>query len=179
MAGVMDKILAIAEAGGRTRVFVPEWDSALYFVPLTPSRRAQIRKGINPNAVEELYVSTLMHLAQNEDGTPAFPLDPLDLVLNRARLLTSIKMDVLMRVLIEAGAEPDPRAALIESLTAPQVMQLMTTRGGADLGDVAGLTETAIAAIKALAVMPAHEIEAALEVEPNRQKNEITAAKNG
>lgn len=175
MGSLLDKIVAAAEGIPPAVVRVPEWDAELRFRSLTPSMRARIRKGIKPEAVEELYVSTLVHLAQDASGQAVFDTDPK----TRAKLMASVNMGVLMRVLWEAGVEADPRTALIETLGADGVLQILTQIGGADLGDLADLPDSVIDAIKAVALAPAHEIEAALGVEADPEQTKVQATKNG
>lgn len=174
MSVLLDKI--VAAAGGKTLavVRVPEWDAELRFRALTPSLRAQIRKGIDPKATEELYCSTLVHLAVDADGKAVFDTDPK----TRAKLMATVDMGVLMRVLWEAGAEADPRQALLEGAEDAQIVQLLAQIGGADLGLLADLPEDVIAAIRALAMAPAHKIEEALGKDPERPDGKVTAAKN-
>lgn len=174
MSALLDKIVAQASGAARSRVHVAEWGVDIWFRSLTPALRAQIRRGIKADAVEELYVSTLCHLAQDEAGDPLFGTDPK----TRAKLMAAVAMPVLMRVLFEAGLEEDPRAAMISATSDDDVLQLLTQVGGANLGELADLPEGLIEAIRAVAKAPAHEIEAALGVEPSPAESRVKAAKN-
>lgn len=175
MSALLDKIVAQAAGADRARVRVPEWDAEVWFRNLTPALRAQVRRGIKPEAVEELYVSTLCHLAQDEAGQPLFGTDPK----TRMKLMASVNMAVLMRVLFEAGAEEDPRAAMITAASDDDVLQLLTQIGGANLGELADLPEGLIEAIRAVAKAPSHEIEAALGIEADPAQSRVKTAKNG
>lgn len=175
MSALLDKIVAQASGAARARVRVSEWDVEIWFRSLTPALRAQVRRGIKADAVEELYVSTLCHLAQDEAGQPLFGTDPK----TRAKLMASVNMAVLMRVLFEAGVEDDPRSAMIAAASDDDMLQLLTQIGGASLGDLADLPDGLIEAIRVLAKAPAHEIEAALGVEAQADESRVKTAKNG
>jgi len=81
-------------------VVVPEWKTTVYFLPLTPAERIEIRRGIDPNDQEDLLVSTLQHKARDAEGNRIFDCS----VIERAKLMKSIDMEVLQRVLIQAGS---------------------------------------------------------------------------
>lgn len=73
MSGLVDIIAERFDQKGMTKVEVPEWDVDLYFKPLTPAKRSEIRKGVPQGAEDFLVVKALASLALDKDGQPVFP----------------------------------------------------------------------------------------------------------
>ena len=103
MSDLLKKIVALNDTAGLRAVSVPEWETTLYFRPLTPADRIHIRRGINPEDDMDLMVSTLQHMALDKEGNQVFD----GTMIERAQLLKSLDMNVLIRVINDPGAASD------------------------------------------------------------------------
>jgi len=146
MAGVLEQILSASQGADLKRVRVPEWGVDLYFGKVTGADRVAIRRGIAPKAEEELLLSSLQRLALDADGAPVFPHDQA----TRVKMLKSLDMGVVMRVLHEAGVEKSPRVAMIEDASEAKLREAVRVIGDLSADAEADLSEAAIEAIRKL-----------------------------
>lgn len=173
---LLDKIVAAKGAVEPVRVRVPEWDTDLYFNPVTPAERARIRRGIKPNDVEAFWISTLQHKALLADGTPAFT--PGDLK-EREKLLASADLSVVLRILREGSIEDDPRREMLEAASLDDIRLMLADFGDLPGGAMADLSDEIVEAARALASAREYEIEARLGGSDDAPSDPVTVAKNG
>lgn len=82
-----------------TEVDVPEWGVKLYFMPLTPAERGDIRKGISDSDEEELMLALLIAKALDSEGNRVFD----DSASTRATLMGKADINVVSRIVRAAG----------------------------------------------------------------------------
>jgi hypothetical protein len=174
MAGVLDTIVAASRAAEKTRVRVPEWECDLYFGKVTAADRVRIRKGLKPDQVEALYVSSIQHCATDKDGKRIFELDPK----TRDQLMAHADMGVIMRILREASIEQDPRSQMLEDASLDDLRGLLTSLGDAPPGEMSDLSDDMLDAIRAVAMAKEWEVAEALGVDPGAAPDPVTTAKN-
>lgn len=174
MSSVLDTILAASKAAEKTRVRVPEWDCDLYFGTVTAADRVRIRKGLKPDQVEALYVSSIQHLACDKDGKRVFELDPK----TRDQLMAHANMGVIMRILREASIEQDPRMQMFEGASLDDLRGLLSAIGDAPPGEMGELSDDMLEAIRAVAMAREWEVSEALGVDPDAGPDPVTSAKN-
>lgn len=116
MGDILAKLREVHGSRSMVAVDVPEYGWTFYFPPMTLADRAACRHGVNPEDETELMVSTLIHMARNEDGSQFFDRSPEI----RAELQ---RMDfaVLMRVIAESGGS---------SLSAEVAAEFAKLKGG-------------------------------------------------
>lgn len=174
MSSILDKIVAASGAAQKVRVRVPEWDCDLYFSPLTPAERSRIRKGIKPDAIEAMFVSTIQHKARDAEGAPVFGLDPK----TRDKMLAHADMTVIMRILREASIEDDPRRTMLEAASLDDLRNALAALGDAPAGEMSEMSDDMLEAVRALAMAREWEITDALGIDPAEGTDPIDAAKN-
>ena len=103
MSDLLKKIVALNDGAGLRAVSVPEWDTIVYFLPMTPADRVEIRRGIDPNDDMDLMVSTLQHMARDKAGNRVFD----NTIIERAALMKSLDINVLIRVISSPGQRED------------------------------------------------------------------------
>lgn len=177
MSDLLNRIAAAHDAAGenRVRVAVPEWDTVLYFKPLTGADRVKIRRGIDDRAQEELMISGLQHKAELEDGSPAFDAKQS----TRISLLKTADFTVVMRILTESGQQQSPRDEMIMEASDEEIAQLLVARG-ADAADLDDLSGEVFDAIRAAMTAREPELAAELSVEASDdgRGDPVAAAKN-
>lgn len=122
MSDILARLQAAHSARPRIKVHVPEYGLDLYFPPLTLADHEAIRKGINPRDEHALMVAGLIHQAQLEDGSQAFPATP-----EVKAELHRIDMEVLARILGEASGGPGSAAQRELDTIPPQALRAMLT----------------------------------------------------
>ena len=103
MSKLIDTIATRYDETVPREIEVPEWGTSVFFRPLTPSERSNIRKGINPKDDEELMISLLVAKALDADGNRLFDDDAK----TRATLMGKGDLAVIARIVqdITAGAQ--------------------------------------------------------------------------
>ena len=81
-----------------TEIDVPEWNTKLYFTPLTAAERASIRKGIDAEDDGEMMIASIIRKACDKDGKRVFE----DTAETRAILSGKAEFSVIRRI-IEAA----------------------------------------------------------------------------
>ncbi|GAA5073476.1 hypothetical protein N0B44_15580 [Roseibacterium beibuensis] len=159
MSDLLDRLVAQAESVAPVCVSVPEWSTELYFKPLTGADRMTIRRPLGKKPTEEeLIVSTLQHKAMDADGKRVFETDQAA----RVKMLKALDLEVVMRVLREAGQADDPRADLVSATSDDDLRALLREAGDLDLMAVADLPEHVLEAIRRVIVMREPELRDAL-----------------
>lgn len=141
MSDILSKLKSAHEARSRVKVHVAEYGFDLYFPTMTLERHNRCRRGINPKDEAALFVNTLIVMAENEDGTPAFP----DSGEMRAEL-HKMSLVTLMWIIQASGGERISEAALaqISDLDADAMRAAMTgAAGGAEAPELAAAIDGA------------------------------------
>lgn len=171
---LLDKVVAAAREP--VRVHVPEWDTDLFFTPVTPAERARIRRGIKPDDIETLWISTLQHKAMLKGGGPAFT--PGDLK-EREKLLASADLSVVLRILREGSVEDDPRREMLEAASLDDIRRMLADFGDLTGGALADLSDEIVEAVRSLAAAREYEIADRLGTADSTAADPVTTAKNG
>ncbi|MEQ3631573.1 MAG: hypothetical protein ABNG97_09725 [Sulfitobacter sp.] len=101
MTNLLDRIKADFEGKKMRKVAVPEWNTDIFFNPLTLSERKRIGKGHAKDDDAGLMVSLLIEKALDKDGKPIFESDAL----TRATLEGGADAGVVSRVVTAMGAQ--------------------------------------------------------------------------